>query len=72
MIGTKEYKAQLGLTVIASDGSTIDQNITVVVQGDSKEQVEARLKNARASVTLRDVKITSVHHVGRKRFNLDE
>ena len=48
------------------DGERFEQGIDVVVDADSKEEAENRLEGLRASVQIEDVRITSVHHVGRE------
>ena len=48
------------------DGERFEQGIDVVVDADSKEEAENRLEDLRASVQIEDVRITSVHHVGRE------
>lgn len=48
------------------DGERFEQGIDVVVDADSKEEAENRLQDLRASVQIEDVRITSVHHVGRE------
>ena len=48
------------------DGECFEQEIDVVVDADSKEEAENRLQDLRASVQIEDVRITSVHHVGRE------
>ena len=48
------------------DGECFEQGIDVVINADSKEEAEKRLEGLRASVQIEDVRITSVHHVGRE------
>ena len=48
------------------DGEYFEQGIDVVINADSKEEAEKRLEGLRASVQIEDVRITSVHHVGRE------
>jgi len=48
-----------------SAGERFEENIDIVVDADSKEEAEKRLKGLYASVQVDDVRITSVHHVGR-------
>ena len=64
MIGSKEYKAHLTVILLTADGEPFEQDITLIVPGESKAQVEERLCGMQASVTLKHVNITSVHHVG--------
>ena len=66
MIGIKTYKASLKLVLTTLDGECFEQGIDVVVDADSKEEAESRLEGLRASVQIEDVRITSVHHVGRE------
>ncbi len=42
-----------------------DERVDIVLDADSKEEAKARLENLHASVELDDIRITSVHHVGR-------
>ena len=72
MIGIKEYKVHLTVTLLTTDGESFEQGITLVVPGENKVQVEERLQGIRASVTLKRVNITSVHHVGRPGIKPDE
>ena len=72
VIGNKEYKAHLTVTLLTADGEPFEQDITLVVPGESKTQVEERLRGMQASVTLKQVNITSVHHVGRGGIKHDE
>ena len=72
MIGNKEYKAHLTVTLLTADGEPFEQDITLVVPGENKAQVEERLHGMQASVTLRHVNITSVHHVGRGGIKYDD
>ena len=65
MIGSKEYKAHLTVILLTADGEPFEQDITLIVPGESKAQVEEHLRGMQASVTLKHVNITSVHHVGR-------
>ena len=65
VIGIKTYKASLKLTMTTSAGERFEENIDIVVDADSKEEAEKRLKGLCASVQVDDVRITSVHHVGR-------
>ena len=48
------------------DGECFEQGIDVVINADSKEEAEKRLEGLRTSVQIEDVRITSVHHVGRE------
>ncbi|RZO16660.1 MAG: hypothetical protein EVB04_02285 [Candidatus Thioglobus sp.] len=66
MIGIKTYKASLKLMLATLDGECFEQGIDVVINADSKEEAEKRLEGLRASVQIEDVRITSVHHVGRE------
>lgn len=72
MIGNKEYKAHLTVTLNTVDGDSFEQDITLIVPGENKVQVEERLQGMQASVTLKHVNITSVHHVGRGGIKHDE
>lgn len=72
VIGNKEYKAHLTVTLLTADGEPFEQDITLVVPGESKTQVEERLHGLQASVALKQVNITSVHHVGRGGIKHDE
>ena len=42
-----------------------DERVDIVLRADSKEEAKARLENLDASVEVDDIRITSVHHVGR-------
>ena len=66
VIGIKTYKVSLKLVLATRDGERFEQGIDVVVDADSKEEAENRLQDLRASVQIEDVRITSVHHVGRE------
>ena len=66
VIGIKTYKASLKLMLATLDGECFEQGIDVVINADSKEEAENRLEGLRASVQIEDVRITSVHHVGRE------
>ena len=66
VIGVKTYKVSLKLMLTTRDGECFEQEIDVVVDADSKEEAENRLQDLRASVQIEDVRITSVHHVGRE------
>ena len=66
VIGIKTYKASLKLMLATLDGECFEQGIDVVINADSKEEAEKRLEGLRASVQIEDVRITSVHHVGRE------
>ena len=66
VIGVKTYKVSLKLMFTTRDGECFEQEIDVVVDADSKEEAENRLQDLRASVQIEDVRITSVHHVGRE------
>ena len=66
VIGIKTYKASLKLMLATMDGECFEQGIDVVINADSKEEAEKRLEGLRASVQIEDVRITSVHHVGRE------
>ena len=66
VIGVKTYKVSLKLMRTTRDGECFEQEIDVVVDADSKEEAENRLQDLRASVQIEDVRITSVHHVGRE------
>ena len=72
VIGSKEYKAHLRVTLLTADGKSFEQDITLIVPGESKVQVKERLQGLQASVTLKHVNITSVHHVGRSGIKHDE
>ena len=50
---------------MTSTGEQFEESVDIVLTADSKEEAEMRLKNVRASVEVNDVRITSVHHVGR-------
>lgn len=66
VIGIKTYKASFKLMLATLDGECFEQGIDVVINADSKEEAEKRLEGLRASVQIEDVRITSVHHVGRE------
>ena len=66
VIGIKTYKVSLKLMLMTRDGERFEQGIDVVVDADSKEEAENRLQDLRSSVQIEDVRITSVHHVGRE------
>ncbi len=66
VIGIKTYKVSLKLVLTTRDGERFEQGIDVVVDADSKEEAENRLQDLRSSVQIEDVRITSVHHVGRE------
>ena len=66
VIGIKTYKASLKLMLATLDGECFEQGIDDVITADSKEEAEKRLEGLRASVQIEDVRITSVHHVGRE------
>ena len=42
-----------------------DESVDIVLDADSKDEAKARLENLDASVEVDDIRITSVHHVGR-------
>ena len=65
VIGIKTYKASLKVTIKTSTGKVFDESVDIVLDADSKEEVKARLENLDASVEVDDIRITSVHHVGR-------
>jgi uncharacterized phosphosugar-binding protein len=65
VIGIKTYKASLKVTIRTSTGEVFDERVDIVLDADSKEEAKARLENLHASVELDDIRITSVHHVGR-------
>ena len=65
MIGIKLYKASLKVRIRTSTGEVFDESVAIVLDADSKEEAKARLENLEASVELDDIRITSVHHVGR-------
>ncbi len=65
VIGIKTYKASLKVTFRTSTGEAFDERVDIVLDADSKEEVKARLENLDASVEVDDIRITSVHHVGR-------
>ena len=48
MIGNKEYKVHLTVTLLTADGEPFEQDITLVVPGESKVQVEERLYGMQA------------------------
>jgi hypothetical protein len=66
VIGVKTYKVSIKLMLTTRDGECFEQEIDVVVDADSKEEAENRLQDLRASVQIEDVRISSVHHVGRE------
>ncbi|MDP6398710.1 MAG: hypothetical protein QGH58_02700 [Arenicellales bacterium] len=49
-----------------SDGESFEQDIDIVIDADSREEAKRRLQGLRASVQIEDVRITSIHHVGRE------
>ena len=65
VIGIKTYKASLKVTIRTSTGEVFDERVDIVLDADSKEEAKARLENLHASAELGDIRITSVHHVGR-------
>ena len=65
VIGIKTYKASLKVKFRTSTGEAFDERVDIVLDADSKEEVKARLENLDASVEVDDIRITSVHHVGR-------
>ena len=65
VIGIKTYKASLKVTIRTSTGEVFDESVDIVLDADSKEEAKARLKNLQASAEVGDIRITSVHHVGR-------
>ena len=65
VIGIKTYKASLKVTIRTSTGEVFDERVDIVLDADSKEEAKARLENLHASAELDDIRITSVHHVGR-------
>ena len=65
VIGIKTYKASLKVTIRTSTGEVFDERVDIVLDADSKEEAKARLKNLQASAEVGDIRITSVHHVGR-------
>jgi len=65
VIGIKTYKASLKVTFRTSKGEAFDGRVDIVLDADSKEEAKARLENLDASVEVDDIRITSVHHVGR-------
>ncbi|HCX88309.1 MAG TPA: hypothetical protein DG761_09810 [Gammaproteobacteria bacterium] len=66
VIGIKTYKVSLKLTMTTSDGESFEQDIDIVIDADSREEAKRRLQGLRASVQIEDVRITSIHHVGRE------
>ncbi|XXK23163.1 hypothetical protein ACMAY5_05295 [Arenicellales bacterium nBUS_48] len=66
MIGIKTYKAKLLLTLTSPEGQRFEQRVELVIDADSKEEAEKRVKDLAASVTLDSIAITSIHHVGTK------
>jgi hypothetical protein len=66
VIGTKSYKACLKVTLTTPDGERFEEEIDIILSADSKKDVQERLRDLTASVSVEDVRITSVHHVGRK------
>ena len=50
VIGSKEYKAHLTVILLTADGESFEQDITLIVPGESKAQVEERLRGMQASV----------------------
>ena len=65
VIGIKTYKASLKVSIKTSTGIVFDESVHIVLDAVSKEEAKARLENLQASVELDDIRITSVHHVGR-------
>ena len=65
VIGIKTYKASLKVKFRTSTGEVFDERVDIVLRADSKEEAKARLENLDASVEVGDIRITSVHHVGR-------
>ncbi|MDP6028430.1 MAG: hypothetical protein QF636_04615 [Arenicellales bacterium] len=45
MIGNKEYKAHLTVTLLTADGELFEQDITLAVPGENKAQIEERLRD---------------------------
>ncbi len=66
VIGIKTYKVSLKLAMTTLDGECFEQEIDIVVDADSRGEAERRLQGLRTSVQIEDVRITSIHHVGRK------
>ena len=66
MIGIKTYKAKLLLTLTSREGQKFEQVVELVIDADSKEEAEKRVKDLDASVKLDSIAITSIHHVGTK------
>jgi len=66
VIGTKSYKACLKVTLTTSDGEHFEDMIDVILSADSKEDAQERLCDLAASASVEDIRITSVHHVGRE------
>ena len=64
MIGIKTYKAKLFLTLTSREGQKFEQVVELVIDADSKEEAEKRVKDLDASVKLDSIAITSIHHVG--------
>ena len=65
VIGIKTYKASLKVTFRTSTGEAFDERVDIVLDADSKEEAKSRLENLDAAVEVDDIRITSVHHVGR-------
>ena len=65
VIGIKSYKASLKVRIRTSAGEVFDESVDIVLDADSKEEAKARLENLDASVEVDNIRITSVHHVGR-------
>ncbi len=66
VIGIKTYKVSLKLAMTTLDGECFERDIDIVVDADSREEAEKRLQGLRTSVQIEDVRITSIHHVGRE------
>ncbi|NBP95195.1 MAG: hypothetical protein EBZ14_07700 [Gammaproteobacteria bacterium] len=65
MIGTKQYKVQLHVTLTTKKGEMFRHPIELVVDADSKELAEAIIKESTITSEVTSISLTAIHHVGR-------
>ena len=65
MIGTKQYKAQLEITLTTETGDVFKRPIELVVGADSKEAAETMLAKSNVTAEITHIALTAIHHVGR-------
>lgn len=65
MIGTKQYKAQLQVTLTTKKGEMFRHPIELVVDADSKKMAETIIKESTITSEVTSISLTAIHHVGR-------